>query len=281
MLKKVKYPSLDSIVRLQPNPRIILGEEIFWQEKRDGSNLGVYLNEKDEITIRSRNMPVAEKSLREAFMRTDEFEKVKDLVSDCKNLWNDKVIVFGEMLLKGKSPTKTEFHEKEEFIMFDIYSAKVGGLLPYILVHQHAYHYDVPIVELYGSSVHKSMDSLYEFRDEMLELAEKNGREGVVGKTFKNNVKYIYFKEKLDTPKLEKKPRKIDNGEIVLPPLPESEILGALNKTMVDLGPDAFRDKAKAMPLFAKYVRAECEKHLCSFKGNLFSYYKNLLEELE
>jgi len=63
-----------------------------------------------------------------------------------------------------------------------------------------------------------------------------------------------------------------------LPPLPDSEALGAVAKAHADLG-ESFADKRVAMPLIAKYISEEQDKHLCSKPANnLFSYYQKYLE---
>lgn len=280
-MKKIKYPDLNAIIRMYPNSEVLLGHEIFWQEKRCGSNLGIYLDDNEELGVRSRNMERASSDLNEAFNRTEEASNMEEMLRSMKHEWNDECVVFGEMLLKGKSPTRTEIHDFEEFITFDIWSSKANGILPYMLVYQHCYHFDLPIVELYGTSKHTTLYSLLKFRDDMLEVAKKNGREGVVGKTFENNVKLHYFKEKLDIPKLEKKPRLIEDGMVILPQLPESEVLGALDKVFVDIGTEKFKDVKIAMPLFAKYVGMECKKHNCRKpERNLFRYYTEKLEEM-
>ena len=278
-IKKVKYPELNQIIRMQPNPEILLGHEIFWQEKRDGSNIGVYIDDENNIHLRSRNMDEASEDFHNIFKETEEAEKVKELLINLRDAWNSESVVFGELLTKGRSPARSELHEKHEFIVFDIWSTKSEDFLPYMLVHQYCYQYKLPIVELYGTSRHTKLESLLKFRDKMLKTAEKNKREGVVGKTYEKNKKFRYFKEKLDTPHLEKKPRHIEDGEPELPQLPESEILGALDKTLVDLGKKKFSDIKKAMPLFASYVSEECKKHNCINKNKLFGYYKRKLEE--
>jgi hypothetical protein len=262
---------------MRPNPEILLGHEIFWQEKRDGSNMGVYLDDEGKVQLRSRNMEKASEDIYAAFHRTEEASKLIELLVDLRDKWHQECVIFGELLKKGKSPTRTELHDKDEFIVFDIWSN--GNFVPYVLVHQYCYQYKLPIVELYGTSRHVTMESLLKFRDEMLKTAKKNGREGVVGKTFEKMGKFKYFKEKLDLPQLEKKPRHIEDGEPQLPPLPESEILGALDKVRVDIGEESFGDTAKAMPLFASYVADECRKHNCSNPRQLFGYYKRRLED--
>lgn len=279
---KIGYPSLNRILMMYPNPEILLGHIIYWQEKRDGSNMGVYLTGEGDLALRSRNRDRASESFHRIFLETEEAENVKELLISMRDVWNDECVIFGELLTKGKSPTRTEMHEKHEFVVFDIWSSKTGGFLPYTLVYQHCYHFGIPIVELYATSQHTTLETLLTFRDMMLEIAKKNGREGVVGKTYEKGTMYQYFKEKLDTPKLEKLPSHIEDGRPIYPPLPVSEILGALDKALVDLGLTDFKDISKAMPLFAKYVGIECGKHNCRKpKSNLFSYYKVKLELME
>jgi len=280
-IEKIKYPSLNPIVRQRPNPEILLGHEIFWEEKRDGSNIGAYLDENDEVQLRSRKMVRASPDLYLTFEDTGEKEKIQEFLLTQRDEWNNECVLFGELLQKGKSPTRTEFHEENEFIVFDLYSCKHESFIPYINLYQLCYQYSLKIVELYGTSQHTTIDSLYKFRDEMLTVAKEHGREGVVGKTFHKNKSHIYFKEKLDLPKIEKKPRHIEDGKIVLPDLPESEILGALDKVIVDLGYEKFKDVEVAMPLFAKYVKDECKHHNCKCNSKLYNYYRIKLEEIK
>jgi hypothetical protein len=280
-IAKIRYPELNPIMRLYPNPEIVLGYEIFWQEKRDGSNIGVWLDENNDIKLRSKNMDNASDDFYKIFNSTEEASKIKELLLDLKTQWSAESVIFGELLIKGKSPTKTELHNKNEFIVFDIWSKKGNGFLPYMLVHQYCYQYKLPIVELYGTSQHTTIESLYAFRDRMLEIAKTKGREGTVGKTFRKNASYLYFKEKLDLPKIEKLPRLIEEGKIILPQLADSEILGALDKVLVDLGFEKFKDTKLAMPLFAQYVADECRKHNCANNIKLFPIWKTKVEELE
>ena len=281
-INKIRYPHLNAIIMQYPNPRILLGHEIYWQEKRDGSNIGVYLTDDNKLLLRSRNMDVASQSFHNAFNGTGEAEKIKELLIMQRDEYHDECVLFGEMLRMGKSPTRTEYHEKHEFIAFDLYSSRIPGFVPYTLLYQHCHHFDISIVKLYGTSRHVTIESIMEFRDTMLQKAKVNGREGVVGKTYEKNTMFAYFKEKLDTPKIEKLPRLIEDGTAVLPPLPESEILGALDKVLVDIGTESFNDIKKVMPLFARYVGIECKKHICARpERNLFKIYKQKLEDMQ
>ena len=276
-IAKIRYPELETIIHQYPNPEILLGRDITWEEKRDGSCAGIWVP-RINFRIRSRNMDIASKDMHKAFIRTGLVMNVKELIKDMTTQWRHKdVVLFGELLQKGKSPTRLEFHEKDEFVLFDIWAD--GKFLPYTLVHQYCYQYKIPFVELYGTSRHTTMESLLQFRDQMLEVAKSKGREGVVGKIYEGD-HTKFFKEKLDLPKIEKLPRKIDDGEPKLPELAESEIFGALEKVRVDIGDNKFKQTKEAMPLFAKYVKIECDKHNSRCTAKLFPIYQKRIEEM-
>jgi hypothetical protein len=279
-LRGVKYPELDRIMTLKPNPHILLGKDIVFTEKRDGSNIGLYLTfDKDDLPvvgIRSRNMNNAAEEFHRIFKDTGLYQNVLDLLIDAAT-WRDDYVLFGELLIKGKSPTRIELHEKNEFVAFDLWSKKVGGFVNYTKLYQECYHFDIPVVELWGSCNCKNLNTLLGFKDALLVKAKETGREGVVGK-YVNNDEFIYFKEKNDTPKYEKVPRVSEEGMIVLPPLPESELMGAVEKVYADLGKDFF-DIRKAMPKIAEYVAVECKKHNCSNpEKKLIAAYKERME---
>jgi hypothetical protein len=279
-ISEVKYPDLERIMNLKPNPHILLGKEITWTEKRDGSNLGIYLDN-GVWHVRSRNMDIASEQFHAYFKSTPEFENVLDLLQDAAN-WGDEYMLFGELLIKGKSPTKLEFHEETRFVAFDLWSVKAQGFVNYTKLYQECYHHHIPLVELWGTCRAKSLETLLTFRDAMLEKSLDMHREGSVGK-YVNGIEYIYFKEKNDVPKYEKIPRveDPDNMKIILPPLPESELTGAIEKAYADLG-DAFFDIRTAMPKIAEYVAIEQHKHNCfSPDKKLFAAYKSRLEELQ
>jgi hypothetical protein len=273
-----KYPELNRIALLYPNPRILLGEEIYWTEKRDGSQLRVSFD--GELHIATHHQDDASAQFKQCFLDTEQSAKVIEFLKDTNGFpvspncdFNFGAIVFGELLVKGKSPARFETHEKHEFVVFDIYSQKDSRFLPYNNVYQQCYHYQLPIVKCWGMTQHETEESLYKTRDEILEIAKTEGREGTV---LKNYHSQIFAKEKLDTPKIEHV--KIESGLPKLPPLPDSEALGAVAKAHADLG-ESFADKRVAMPLIAKYISEEQDKHLCSKPANnLFSYYQKYLE---
>ena len=282
-----KYPELNTIARLYPDPKIILNKRINWTEKVDGSNLRIALID-NEIMISTRHQDKASDEFINCMKMTDEYDKVVQLIKEYSGLdptrsfassFNFGPQIFGEILVKGKSPTGIEMHDKHEFIIFDIWDTSAQRFLPYNLLHQYCYHFSLPIVRLFGESEHETLEDLYKFRDEMIKKCVEEKREGVVLKAFDSDSKEIYCKEKCDLPKdthmkhVEDKP--------TLPPLPNSELMGSIAKCHADLGVD-FRDVKKAMPLIAKYVNEEKLKHLYGNpEMNLFKAYTKYLEGIQ
>jgi hypothetical protein len=289
-ISKIKYPHLERIYNLKPNPEILLGQEIFWTEKRDGSNLGAYLDEENNVQLRTRNMDKASEDFYKAFKASEQAESVKEFLLDAAN-WQNEYILFGEMLTPGKSPTRIEIHDKNEFVVFDIWDRNNARFMNYNGVYQHCTHFGLPIVELYGTCNVNTVDALYSFKDQMLEKAKECGREGTVGKAWGETPynrgesagcsRHItYFKEKNDLPKLEKIPRLEVDGKIVLPDLPDSEIYGAIEKVRADIGDEKFREIRISMPLIAQYVGEECKKHNSTAPRNLHKYYQQRLQDV-
>ena len=277
-LHDIKYPDLTTIASQYPSPYVLLGQELVWEKKYDGSNLRLYINTDGKLEVGSRNMDIASDQFHAYFKATEQFEGVNELLLDAEN-WNDTYVVFGELLIKGKSPTKVETHDTTSFMMFDIWSNKMGGFFNYTKVHQEAHHNHLPIAELWGTCNVNTLESLLAFRDQMLQKSMDEHCEGVVGKTW-NGAESRYFKEKNDLPRYTKVPRVEELGKVVLPPLPDSELTGSVEKVFADLG-EKFFDTKLAMPLLAKYVQDECKKHWCSAPARkLFEVYKERIEEI-
>lgn len=287
----IAYPHFGPIAHLKP-PHAILGKDITWTLKEDGSNIGCYLDAEGKVQCRSRNQDIASADFYRILETTGYIPQIEEMLWNARE-YGDEFVVFGELLSKGVSPTRIEKHEANDYIIFDIWSEKAQTYLPYSRVYQEAYHYGVPIVELMGISNHVSMESLYSLRDELLAECEERKKEGVVGKIFRSvDVKwekrtdeesaplpYIFIKEKLDSVKFDKIKTVRDEGRVELPYLPESEIYGAIEKVRTDLGSD-FTNVQMAMPMIAQYVGEECRKHHCICKAKLFDYYKQRLEDI-
>jgi hypothetical protein len=280
-IKLPSYPEMNKISMLYPSPQVMLGEELYWTEKRDGSQLRIAFVD-GQLKISTHHQEEASTQFKNYFKMTEQSEGIEQLLLDFNGLCDNPIanfdigaVVFGELLSIGKSPARFEYHDKFEFVIFDIWSQKDNSFLTYNAFYPMAYHYQLPVVECWAVTRHVDMDSLLTFRDSMLTKAKEAGREGVV---IKNYHSQIFCKEKLDAPTIPIV--KIEEGNPQLPFLPDSEVMGAIAKVQTDLG-EGFHDKTKAMPMIAKYVSEEQDKHLCSKpKDKLFNYYQRYIEGL-
>jgi len=207
-------------------------------------------------------------------------EQIREFLLDSKYQWNSNDVVFFELLQKGKSPTKTEYHEADDIAVFDIFASR-SGWLNYNGVYQKCYQYKLPVVRVFGKSSHSTLESLLAFRDDMLALCKTECREGVVGKVYTGIGKgLLMFKEKLDMPDLRSIKQHYEDGSPVLPDLPESEITGAIEKVRIDLGDEQFRNVRIAMPLIVQYIKEESVKHNCAAVKNPYRYYQLRVEDI-
>lgn len=278
-----QYPHIPILESMQPTKRILLGQRLFWTFKRDGSNIGFQLKNGKPL-ISSRNNEEAASDLQALVKRTEEYSKVLELLNE-----NPQFIVYVEACKKGVSVTKIETFERDMLIMFDIYDKSADKFLPYILVHQQAFHFGIPVIKLWAETRHRSEKSLMAMADEALEYCKLNNLEGMVIKAYKVPEKIkVYYKEyrcglvqakiKLDLPK----PKRIkkDKGDVQLPPMPDSEAYGAIAKVEADEGLTG--DPAHDMPLVASYVGEEAKKHLYSSPSKkLFTYWQEYLARKE
>lgn len=282
-LEGPEYPELDRVIRLWPGPQVLLGRPIYWQEKRDGSFLRARLHD-GEVVIASRHQEPPSDSFGAIFAGLPAAEKVKELLLWHSGLggasplgnFNFGPVIFGELLSKGKSPARVEYHDASKFVVFDIWSTKAGRFLPYPAVYSLCVHFDLACVESWALTQHSTLEDIWAQRDAMLALAQERGREGVVLKAFDGDTA-LYAKEKLDQPRVERV--KLDTSAVHLPPLADSEVFGAIAKAQADLGVEGFREKAVAMPLIAKYTAEEMQKHLCGKPvRSFYAYYLEFLE---
>jgi hypothetical protein len=270
-MKVWRYMELEKIQHLPNEGRVLLGHYIYWTEKRDGSCLAIWMKPITGLktslrkifhkpiirylVVSSRNREKAEDSITRDFQYSKERQAILEYLIE-----NPTHTVFGELLRKGLSPTRIENHIETEYIVFDIFDG--NHFLNYQQIHQICFHYGMKCVQLFGEGRFTSMESLYNYRDEMLELCKKEHREGVVLKTLTAEGNPLYAKEKLDTAKSRGQP-KLEKGRPVYPPLPLSEAMGAVDKAYADLG-EKFSIKRDAMPVVATYIKKEMEKHMCS-----------------
>jgi len=260
-------------------PRMLLGQRLYWTEKYDGSNVAIWLKE-DTPVISSRNMEQSSTDIQDLVKRTKHYSKLLDLLKELPHC-----VLYVEACRKGRSVTGIEVYDEDTLVLFDIYNRDTEKFLPHILVHQNAFHHQIPIVKLYAETRHRSMKDLLKFKNHVLDYCKATNIEGMVIKAYKIPKQFqewyarglIMAKVKLDVPEPIKK--KIVKGEPIYPTIPENEIIGAISKVEADFGLTG--NPKDDMPRIAQYVNEEMGKHLYSKpKGKLFSYYQKYMEKL-
>lgn len=278
-----RYPHIP-ILSMNPKvKRSLLGLRLMWTIKHDGENVTIWKRNKKyrkrmtEIVISSHNQEIAAKDIqsRVKISCMQDYVKILALIND-----NPTFRIVVEECARGTSITGIRRYSRATLYILDIFDTSINNFLPYTLVHQYCFHYNIPIAELYAVTRHRTLRDLNKFSNQVLEYCntekEYGKDEGMVIKSFNKNKEYIMAKCKLDIPR----PivERIRNGPIRLPQIPDNEIMGAIDHAYQELGNKKFQEVKLAMPLIAKMVSEECRKHLYSSKANLFSYYKQFME---
>lgn len=178
-----RYPSIPNFPNLRPTPRLLLGKRLFWTHKEDGECVTIWINEKIAtgekfVQISSRNQIDAQSDIVERVKSSEDYPKVLGLLEE-----NPEFVCYVEECPEGLSVTRVKKYDRTYLFLFDIYDRSAEKFLPYVIVHQHAFHYKIPVVELYAETRFTSMKQLLKFRQEVLEHAKKMGLEGFVIKT--------------------------------------------------------------------------------------------------
>jgi hypothetical protein len=267
-----KYYDLEPIRRLRSEGRELLGKSVFLTEKRDGENVSIWL-ENSEPHVSSHNMKDASGNIVNRFKETPEYKKAVQLLKDEKS-YNHNFILYGELLLKV-SPTRIEPKRKKiHWIMFDIFDLDQKMYLNYTAVFQKAYHYKIPIVKCVDVFVPSNMEDIDIKINELLKWCKKHRREGIVGKCFENQV---FFKEKIDIPKLPKIPKQV---QVQYPPMPEEKIIRSLQHAFDEIGEENWKNTKIAMPIVAKHFQIEAKEHNYSTPRNIYRIWLDTPMEL-
>lgn len=263
----VKYPDLEPIRRLKAEGRELLGRDIYITEKRDGSNIGLWIN-KDEIVISSHNLMMADNNLVSMMESVPEYTKIVGFLREEKQNYNHNYIAYGE-LISGRGATRIERTKKKpHWILFDLRDCENNRFLGYNNIHQHAYHWKIPIVRALTLINLNTMEELQNEIHKWLTWCRKHFREGIVGKNYGDQ---IFFKEKIDLPKLEK--IKSESGKIQYPVMDEYTILRALKHAFDVIGEENWKDVKIAMPEVAKQMEVEAGEHFFSVPRNMYKIY--------
>ena len=281
----IKYPELYtakqflSIVNAVPE---LLDHEAFVQPKFDGSNITCYMG-----TCLTRNLNPLPQNFREG-LRTALGRRYENLMKLA-----NKYQVFIELGGKKNSPAGyDEFWRADwDYRVFDLFAGKFlepDKVMRILDKYELDYvGYVVMKVEDVVRDWHRLLKNNYRdfegfvlkiYPDDSLLRKIKNHRQY-------NTVMAKFKHEYLGTVHVKVKKRKHkaketeDGGK---PPLPESEIMGAINKAHLILGDDIF-DKKKAMPLIFKLMREEAEKHGCTAPSasKLYNYYMKYIEKIK
>lgn len=263
-----KYHDLEPIRRLRNEGRELLGKTITLTEKRDGENVSIWLNPQNELCISSHNLAVADADIINRFKATSEYQKAKNLLFDELG-FHHEYILYGE-LLKEVGATKIEpRHKKIQWILFDAWNCEEKRYISYTQLYQLAYHYKIPIVKTVDFFIPTSEVELNEKIAALMKWCKRHRREGIVGKDYDNQV---FFKEKIDLPKLPKLPKQ---PRIELPLMPQEKIIRALQHAYDEVGAGNWKTVKIAMPIVAKHFSVEAQEHNYRTPNNLYWYYVN------
>lgn len=154
--------------------------------------------------------------------------------------------------------------------MFDIFDVKTNRYWDYNLVYQRAFQFKIPIVKVLEVVKPQSLEELEQIKERLLVRCKKCRREGFVGKNYSDQ---IFFKEKIDLPKIK---REHKDQKPQLPVMPDEKILRALQHAWDEIhDEEKWKDRSITMPIIARHISAEAREHDYSPPINFYSYYIN------
>ena len=267
------YPKIGRHDQLRYEGRELLGNNIYWTEKRDGQNICIYSNDNGYILAGSHRMDLASDDIMQSIFPLPAYRRACDIVQDEPNL-----VVYLEHIMKGAGPTRIEKPKKNAcLVLIDIFDSERGRYFHYNALHQYAHKYRLPIVKLFGISEYRNLESLKIAIDAYLKFCRRHKREGVVGKVY-DTLEQIFFKEKIDLPKL-KKARIENKTGIVYPLMPEDKITTAIERALHECrenGED-IRNPKLAMPRINTHLVTEAKEHFYSVPKDMFQRYRTAI----
>ncbi len=268
-MKWHKYTDLESIRHLRNEGRELIGKVVFLTEKRDGSNISIWLDEEKNVKISSHNMEQASEDLINKFKLAPEYNKAVELLKQ-ELEFDHHYILYGELIQSGKGPTRIEpTHKYSHWVLFDIWDCEEEKYLSYNYIFQKAYHHKIPIVKVIQIICPKTIEELQTNIKDNLKLCKRHKREGFVGKLY---AEQIMFKEKIDLPKLSKFPS-IKLNEVQLPPMPEDKILRSLQHAFDEVGEENWKNTKITMPIVARHFETEAREHNFSTPRNMYQLF--------
>lgn len=271
------YPRLGRHEQLRDGGRELLGRDIYWTEKRDGQNVCIYCSDEGYIYTGSHRQEIASNDILESLVDLRQYWRSCQIVRDEPHL-----IVYLEHVMKGHGPTRVEKPKKHaSLVLIDIYDTRLQRYLPYNSVYQYAHKYRLPVVKCYGISPYYNLDSLKIAIDAYLKFCRRHRREGVVGKVYDFS-NQIFFKEKIDLPKLQRVKERTTERP-VYPAMPEDIITRAIERALHECNAnnENVRDPKFAMPRVNNHLTAEAREHYYSVPRDMFQRYMQAIAGLE
>jgi hypothetical protein len=262
------YVDLEPIRRLRNEGRELIGKTISLTEKRDGENVSVWLDEKGEPHVSSHNLCEASSDIITRFHATNEYSKAL-LLLKTEETFQKHYILYGE-LLKEVGPTRIEPRRKKiQWVLFDAWNCEEKRYVGYTALYQMAYHYHIPIVRCVEFFIPANLEELNARIAQYLKWCKRHRREGIVGKDYENQV---FFKEKIDVPKLPRLPRQ---PQLQFPPMPQEKIIRSLQHAYDEVGAENWKNTKVAMPIVAKHFQIEAKEHNYSTPPNMYQLWVN------
>ena len=296
MKEETKFRLYDHFGYLEQmkNSGLLLGKQIYWTVKEDGSNTGIWYDEEaNKYRVSSRNQKVAQ--FEPNVLQLPEVHKVIEFMDWVYNTYGSDYIVYGEYMPEGWSPTHLKHYDAPSYKVFDIYDKKKGNYLDYYTMYNLTRPFDIPLVDLIAVTTSNSIEHLNKTQQELLSLMDlKNqsflckvkrffkritGRleEGLVAKCIDGD-KHYYFKAKYFREKVKKV--KDPSTKVYLPQIEKGELLKCIHKVKDALCDEDFKDPKIAMPMISDEVGLELKQTGTSNKAyKLFQLYQEVLDE--
>jgi hypothetical protein len=257
-MKFPSYPKIQNIYQMRAED--IAGKQFVVQVKRDGSNVGVWMDDAGELQLFTRNQNPARGDI---YKTLDACEHRDALVNYFVGQGRDDVL-FIELMVKGKSPARYEVNDEPSFALFDVWSD--GKFQSPRLIPLASYTFKIPCVQTIGVVWGDAIQEEYWLNHSM-------PWEGVVFK----EVACDPMMFKLKHPKPE--PTNKRERSLEKPLLPEDEVYSTVFKTLMDMPREDRHVVSKAMPLVGAAIAKECSEQGARVK-NLIRYYNEVVKEL-
>lgn len=281
----------------------LFGHNIYWTLKEDGSNCGIYYDySTDQYRVRSRNCDIANFESKVKSLRAYNYCcKIIDYFKE--SLGND-VMIFCELLVRGRSPTGIKVYDEDDLVLFDIfnitthryytYNALVGILnqLEFGYFKNGIFIKDtlklVPLVSIstvyneqeLNESIARVLEIIKNFKDSR---GVKCNNEGVVGKIYEripcsHGCGYFFMKEKNY---IERPPKLIKENVPTksLPIMSDEDFRACFFKAKAELTESQWKDKSIAMPRIALEIKKECSQLGVRINKDIFKSYCEILKE--